>query len=175
MAISLGTRSRDNMRFGAGNVYIAEGGTVSVGASFGDSITAAALTTLLSSFSLMGTLEQNPRISSEAISVSEIYNTDPDIIYDRQHQSRVKVDFSVVEMDNTMINTLISRAEAATLTDFLFVRSTDVGDMVSFVRNIPFSVEIIKNHSWETIEKALVKVNALTFSLVKIYGQKTIT
>ena len=48
MAVSIGTRDRSKMQFGAGEIYVADGGTVTIGGSFGDEITQTALTMLLS-------------------------------------------------------------------------------------------------------------------------------
>ena len=174
MAVSIGTRDRSKMQFGAGEIYVADGGTVTLAGGFGDEITQSALTTLLSSFSYLGTLLQNPNYQTDPQTVSQIYSADPEIVHEVQHQSRITAEFGVVEMDNTMLNTMITRAEAGTLTDFLFIRTQDEGDFVNFIRNVPFSVALDKAHTWEDVEKLNIRVEAVTTQIKKIVGQKLI-
>ena len=174
MAVSIGTRDRSKMQFGAGEIYVADGGTVTIGSSFGDEITQTALTTLLSSFSYLGTLLQNPNYQTDPQTVSQIYSADPEIVHEVQHQSRITAEFGVTEMDNTMVNVMIARAEAGTLTDFMFIRTQDEGDIVNFIRNVPFTVALDKSHTWEDVEKLTINVDVVTTQLKKIVGQKLI-
>jgi hypothetical protein len=175
MPISLGTRNRANIKWGPADVYIAEGATIDAPAAFGETITAANLATLLSSFTLLGKLEENPALATDPEVVTEIDSDDSDIIYERHHQSKISAEIGVAEVDNDIANAMITRMEAATKTDFLFIRTQAVGDYVLFIRNVPFSMQVIKNHTWEDIEKLIIRIAVKTTSLVKVIGQKKIT
>lgn len=174
MAISLGTRSRTNIRWGPGEVYIAEGATIGAPTDFGEEITQSALTTLLGSFHHLGSLEENPRIETDPLPQSQIDPGDDDVIVQRQHQDEVKAELTIVEIDNDMVNEMLGRYEGATRTDFLWLRSTEIGDYIGYLRNVPFLLAMRREHRWEEVERMLVTVQAKTTQIKLVHGQKKI-
>lgn len=175
MPITLGTRSRANIRFGPAQVYIAEGGTLSVPTSFSEGITPSALTTLLSSFSYLGNLEENPKIESEPLPLELIDGTDAEISYEVHHRDEIRCELKVAELDSTIANILVSRYEAGDKTDFLWLRGTSIGEYINFICNVPFLLTLQKNHSWGDIEKMIVRLRVMTFEIKKVHFQKFIT
>lgn len=171
MAIILGTRSRANIRYGPADVYIAEGGTIALPTVFGETITQAALTTLLGNFSQVGILERNPIIISDPVTIELIDSDNSELNYEVQHRTQVRVELKVAELDNTIANALIARAEQSEKTDFLWLRTQDAGDYINFIRNVPFTYLFEKNHDWEDIERMIIRVFARVTEIKTVHGQ----
>lgn len=170
MPINLGTRNRSNIKWGPANLYIAPGATVGTQVDFGETITPSAFTTLLANFTYMGKLEENPRI--ETIPITKEAITAIGEFAAMQYRSRTRAEIVVAETDNTILNALISRAQARQLNDFLWYRSAAEGDYCSFLRNVPFAIGIEKPHSWEDIEKAVITVDVEGSAIQTYFFQK---
>jgi hypothetical protein len=171
MPISLGTRSRDNIQYGPVEIYIAEGGTIAAPADFGTDKTVSEMATLLSSFTRVGELLENPTITSDPVSNRIVDPDNPEVIPEVQHQSEVTATLVVVEMDNDILNALIARAEAGSKTDFLWLRQNTAGEVADYLRNVPFLVALRKDHSFSEVKKMEITVNALTDKLKTVTGQ----
>lgn len=171
MPIILGTRSRAFIRYGPAQVYIAEGGTAAAAANFGGTIDYSDLETLLVSFSWLGTLEKNPVIKSEPLA-QEFIDTDNDTIsWQAHHRDEIAVEMKVAELDNTIANALISRYENKDKTDFLWLRKLEAGDYVNIIHNVPFLLALEKNHTWDDIEKMIIRVSAKGAVIKNLHSQ----
>jgi hypothetical protein len=173
MPISLGTRSRSNIRWGPATVYIADAGTISAITDFGEEITDAALTTLLTSFDNIGSIKEDPGVETTPISRDLLHSAGN--FFARQHQSRIEVELVIGEVDNDIANELIDLAEAGTKVDLLWVRTEAAGDYIHFLMDVPFLIEVKKPARWDDIEHLVLRVDGTTKNIKNFFGQKKIT
>jgi hypothetical protein len=166
MPIVLGTRSITNVRAGAADVYIADGGSLTLNANFGYSLSDLQWNTLIALFTRVGTIEETPRVKSDPISVNLISNG---TVHKVQKGHRVSSSFGVVELDNTNIEALRNLIDNSTLIDVLFIRPGQT--YVSFLRNVYPQIAIDKPFSDEAIEKATMSFEFATDTLTGAIGQ----
>ena len=127
----------------------------------------------MADFSLLGHLRQNPELKTTPVGVNKLDSVDT--YFEVQHASEVEAILECVEVDNTLANLLLARAEAHTKTDFLWLRTQVIGDYISLLRNVPFTLGLANTHSWEEIESLTIKVKGRTPNIHDYVGQKLIT
>jgi hypothetical protein len=170
VTLTLGSRSRSNIRSGGAAVYIAEAGEISEQSSFGVSISLSNFNTLLANFSYLGELAENPEIESSPITVDLI--TAIGEFGKRHWQHRVQAVFTVLEVDNTIFNALLAEAEDIdALHDFLLVRNASAGQYVNYLRNVPWAMGHRKSHDWTDPEEVSILVDVTTKVLKRVTGQ----
>lgn len=170
MPINLGTRSRANIRFGPATVYIAPGNTIAALGSYGEDINLTGFNALLANFSTLGTLVKNPEITTDPQTVDQLDSQGN--FFQIQLLSEIKAKIQVAEVDNEIANELITRAEARTKTDVLWVRSQALGDYIHFLINVPLMVAVKKASAWDEIEMLEITVVGQTNNIKNILGQK---
>ena len=170
--MAIGTRDIANIRFGIADVYMGSAESLDLQANFGDEIEQSILDTHIAAFENLGELGKGTMITSKSNTVDLIYL---DMVAKVHNQHTVRAEIECVEVDNDIVNDLMTAAEAKTRKDFFWLRENAIDEYVNYLRNVPFTVEVEKEHSFEKIERIRIIVEVIVGNIYDAFGQLKIT